>query len=703
MRDSFPRRLACTRRFTLGAPRNIRIAEDGSRIVFLRSNGPTDPVNRLWAIDLVDGICGEARIVVDPQALGADHTDLPDRERTRRERARETADGIVSYDATADLGVVVFALGGRIGRVDLCDYDDVGADRGRGVRWLKAAPGAFDPRLSPCGSHVGYVCAGECRVTGPDGDRLVVGPDSDTVTWGSAEFVAAEEMGRTRGFWWAPQGDRLLVQRTDVAAMKRWWIAAPVDPEVEPRHVRYPAAGTPNAEVSLAIIGLDGRRRDVDWNASGEWEYLARVDWTADGLVLLAQARDQQTAAVLEVDVDSGAVDERQRIRDSSWVELVRGAPRLHRGQLVNVEDRSPARRLCINGEAVTGEDMQVLRLVAVDDDKIVVIACSDPTTADVVSVDWNGTVTRLTNGEGVYDAVVGGPVEVRTCSSLEDQATDPLILLNGEGVGRIANWSEPAPVELNIAMHRLGRRRLATAVLLPAGHDGSALPVLLDPYGGPHAQRVQASAALFHTSQWFADQGLAVIVADGRGTPGRGPDFERAVRGDLCGYALNDQIEALHAAVAEYPFCDLGRVAIRGWSFGGYLAAAAVLRRPDVFHAAIAGAPVTDWRLYDTHYTERYLGDPHVEPDNYTRTDLCGEPAAMGDRPMRPLMLIHGLADDNVVAAHTFRLSRALLEAGKSHTVLPLSGVTHMTPQQKVAESLLLAQLDFLRKTLRL
>ena len=232
-----------------------------------------------------------------------------------------------------------------------------------------------------------------------------------------------------------------------------------------------------------------------------------------------------------------------------------------------------------------------------------------------------------------------------------------------------------------------------------PADQSDGPLPVLLDPYGGPHAQRVQRVEALFHTSQWFADQGFAVLVVDGRGTPGRGPAFERAVRGDLAGPVLDDQIEALGAAADRYPRLDLARVAIRGWSFGGYLAALAVLRRPDVFAAAIAGAPVTDWRLYDTHYTERYLGHPDTEPANYERTDLT--PLAPGLQ--RPLMLIHGLADDNVVAAHTLRLSQALTEAGRPHTVLPLSGVTHMTPQEEVAENLLLLQLRFLEDALGL
>ena len=165
----------------------------------------------------------------------------------------------------------------------------------------------------------------------------------------------------------------------------------------------------------------------------------------------------------------------------------------------------------------------------------------------------------------------------------------------------------------------------------------------------------------------------------------------------DLAGPVLDDQLTALAEAAELEPDLDLGRVAIRGWSFGGYLAALAVLRRPDAVHAAIAGAPVTDWRLYDTFYTERYLGHPEVEPEAYARTSLLAD----APRLERPLLLIHGLADDNVVSAHTLQLSAALLAAGKPHEVLPLTGVTHMASQEDVAENLLLLQLDFLRRSL--
>ena len=218
---------------------------------------------------------------------------------------------------------------------------------------------------------------------------------------------------------------------------------------------------------------------------------------------------------------------------------------------------------------------------------------------------------------------------------------------------------SLPAP---RPGLFTAGEREVRTALVLPSWHrPGSGkLPVLMDPYGGPGMQRVVAAQSAFADPQWFAEQGFAVVVADGRGTPGRGPGWDRAVAGDLAGPVLEDQVAALEAAAARCADLDTGRVAIRGWSFGGYLAALAVLRRPEKFHAAVAGAPVTDWHLYDTHYTERYLGHPGEHVAAYERSSLLGDAAGL----QRPLLIIHGLADDNVVSAHTLRLSAALLAA---------------------------------------
>jgi dipeptidyl-peptidase-4 len=692
---SFPRRQARTRRFTLGAPRDVRVSADGSRVTFLRSSGPHDPANGLWVFDVATGV---ERLAVDPTGLG-DDTDLPPAERARRERARETGGGIVGYDTDPECTRAVFAVGGTLVEVDL--------DTGQAVV-LDAAPSAFDPRVSPSGDGLAYVAGNGLRVIGPAGDRLLVDePDNPTVSWGSAEFVAGEEMGRTRGHWWSPDGMQLLVERVDVAPVQQWWIAAPVDPDNEPTRVRYPAAGTANAEVSLALIGLEGERRDVAWDTVGpdgvRWEYLADVRWTDDGLILTVQTRDQRTLAVLDVDPADGTVVERARITDEHWVELVPGVPRLAGDRLVTVEDRAPARRLCVDGVALTDDSVQVRRVVTADDEGVVVVGSTDPTTTAVGHVGWDGTVDWWTPHDGVHGATVAGGTRVITRRSLDGEGASVTVAVadaSPDTAHTLVDHAADPGLDLDVTIHQVGERDLVTAIVLPSGADGATpLPVLLDPYGGPHAQRVQRSRAVFHTSQWFADQGFAVVITDGRGTPGRGPAFERAVRGDLAAPVLDDQVDALHAAAVIEPRLDLERVAIRGWSFGGYLAALAVLRRPDVFHAAVAGAPVTDWRLYDTHYTERYLGHPDHEPDNFTRTDLTGDAASL----RRPLLLIHGLADDNVVAAHTLRLSRALLEAGRPHTVLPLSGVTHMTPQEDVAENLLLVQLAFLREALGL
>jgi dipeptidyl-peptidase-4 len=243
-----------------------------------------------------------------------------------------------------------------------------------------------------------------------------------------------------------------------------------------------------------------------------------------------------------------------------------------------------------------------------------------------------------------------------------------------------------------------IGPLRLRTGVVLPSQHRrGDRWPVLMLPYGGPSAQMVMADQRAWLDAQWRADQGFAVVVADGRGTPGRGPSWEREIAGDLATLVLADQVAALQGAAEQIDALDLQRVGIYGWSFGGYLAALAVLRRPDVFHAAVAGAPVTEWRLYDTYYTERYLGHPDANPSGYERSSLLDDAPNL----VRPLMLVHGLVDDNVFVAHTLRLSQRLLESGRAHTLLPLTGMTHMATGEEAAEHLAALEMQFLAKAL--
>ena len=409
-------------------------------MAFLRSAGPVDPVNGLWVLDVAAGV---ERLVADPGQLidGRDDQDLPEAERSRRERVRETGSGIVCYDTDADLTAAVFSLGGQLWRVGL-------SEDGGPPELLAAHPGAFDPRLAPDGTRVAFVAGSGLRMTGDaSGDRAVVEEPGDTVTWGSAEFVAAEEMGRTRGHWWSPDGRRLLAARVDTAPVGSWWIADPASPGAEPVEIRYPATGTANAAVGLAVLDADGSgegRVDVAWDEGG-WEYLAGVRWSADGLLLTVQTRDQRTLGVLEADPDTGSCLLLRRVTDDAWVELVPGVPRLAGRRLVTVEDRGTARRLCVDGEAVTADDVQVRAVHHTDDAGAVVTASVDPADVHVARVGWDGAVEWLTAGPGVNGVAAGGETVVLVGRSLE--RTGPAL------PGRFGAASRPGP------RHRLPRR----------------------------------------------------------------------------------------------------------------------------------------------------------------------------------------------------------------------------------------------------
>jgi dipeptidyl-peptidase-4 len=701
--DTFPRQHARTQRFTLGEPRNVTVSPDGKRVVFLRSTGGSDPVNALWVLD-VDS--GAERLVADPRTLLAEDDDaaedLPAAERARRERAREGAGGITSYAVDRDATVVAFALAGRLFAGGLVS--------GR-ARELPVDGPVFDPRPDPMARRVAYVSGPSLRIGELDGSsRALVGDagsEPDTVSWGSAEFIAAEEMGRFRGYWWSPDGTAIAACRVDERNVDSWVIADPAHPDRPARTLRYPAAGTPNADVTLHLLDLDGSSVAVEWDRDF-FPYLAAVDWTGAGLVLLVQARDQRGTMVLEVDTTDaptrGETTVLSHDYDDAWIELVPGTPaRLPDGRLVMTADRDGSRRLLVADEPVTPPALQVRSVVAAGGSEsapLITFTANPIDDATQLHVwQWNGAdLHAITADDGVHGAAVGGEIMVIRSATLDRPGVRTLVR-GAHGEHEIASFAETPLLEPNVRLLSVTERNLATAVLLPRGFDpdGPPLPVLLDPYGGPHALRVTRSHNAYLTSQWFADQGFAVIVVDGRGTPGRGSQWERDVHGDLAGPPLDDQVDALRAVADRVPGLDLGRVAVRGWSFGGYLAALAVLRRPDVFHAAIAGAPVTEWRLYDTHYTERYLGDPADAAEQYDASSLL----PLAGELTRPLLLIHGLADDNVVAAHTLQLSAALLAAGRPHEVLPLAGVTHMTPQEEIAENLLLHQLDFLRRSL--
>lgn len=711
MSISYPRQSARTRRFSLGVPRAFQIAPDGTRVIFLRTRAGDDPVTCLWTLDTGTG---EERLVADPAALDVPgEENLPAEERARRERAREQAGGIVGYATDRDMRQAVFTLGGRLYAA--------GIESGE-VRELPAQTPVFDPRPDPAGRRVAYVSGRTLRVIEMDGsdDRAVVQPESDQISYGLAEFVAAEEMSRMRGHWWSPDGGTLLVARVDETPVQRWHIADPANPDRTPAEIAYPAAGTPNALVSLALVKVDGGRLAVAWDR-GMFPYVVTASWDRHGLLIVVQPRDQRSQRVLRVDPSNGETSLVHNEHDPVWTDIVPGLPaHTGTGELVWVtEDReTDTRRITVGGKPVTPGGLQVRSILGVEGGSILFTASEEPTEVHLYSYEaahspgadprtpgagarsaGQGEIVRLSEGQGVFSGTRAGGVTVVTGSRLDRPGTE-VEVREPSGIHPVASLAETPVITPRVELLRAGDREIRTAVVLPTGWkpgDGR-LPVLMDPYGGPHAQRVLAVQRAYCEAQWLADQGFAMVIADGRGTPGRGPVWDRAVRGDFVGPVLDDQITALIEAARLHPAAfDLDRVGIRGWSFGGWLAALAVLRRPDVFHAGIAGAPVTDWRLYDTHYTERYLGHPDEEPEAYAEHSLIEMAADL----KRPLMIIHGLADDNVVAAHTLRLSSALLAAGRPHTVLPLSGVTHMTPQEVVAENLLLIQVEYLKSAL--
>ncbi|OQD52437.1 S9 family peptidase [Streptomyces phaeoluteigriseus] len=700
--DSFPRRHARTQRFTLGAPRSFTVAPDGSRVVFLRSRAGDDRSNALWVLDPADG---RERVAADPRILlGGASEDLSPEELARRERSREGGAGIVGYATDAAVELASFTLSGRLFTAELR------AGTARGIR----VPGpVIDPRPSPDGRLVAYVTRGALRVVGAEGegDVALAEPESESVSYGLAEFIAAEEMGRSRGFWWAPESDRLLVARVDDTPVARWWISDPSQPERDPQHVPYPAAGTANADVRLFVFGLDGVRTEVVWDRT-RYPYLARVHWSAAGApLLLVQARDQRSQLFLAVDTESGATRMVHADEDPIWLDLFPGVPCWSpSGQLVRIADEGGARVLAVGERPLTGAQLHVRAVLDVTADDVLVSASAGESAerpeigeVHVYRVNELG-VERLSDEPGVHSAVRAGDVTVLVSATLDRPGSRARVLRHGKAPATVRSYAEDPGLFPRVKLTQGGARRIPCAVLMPTDYPGdTSLPVLLDPYGGPHGPRVLAAHNAHLTSQWFADQGFAVVVADGRGTPGRSPAWEKAIKDDLAAVALQDQVDALQALAADFPL-DLSRVAIRGWSFGGYLAALAVLRRPDVFHAAVVGAPVTDLRLYDTHYQERYLGHPRQQPEVYRRNSLVDDAGLVDPaEPARPMMIIHGLADDNVVVAHSLRLSSALLAAGRPHEVLPLAGVTHMTPQETVAENLLRLQLDFLRRALGL
>ncbi|MCU1386663.1 MAG: putative dipeptidyl peptidase, partial [Ilumatobacteraceae bacterium] len=482
---TFPRQYARTQRLTLGEPRNVTVSPDGKRVVFCRSAAGDDPVNCLWVLDVGTGT---ERLVADPRTLLAegDDTELPAEEKARRERAREGAGGVVAYATDAAVTVTSFALAGRLFVAGLVSGT---------ARELAVDGPVFDPRPDPLAARVAYVSGGALRIGELDGTswELIGEPEAEgsegSITWGSAEFIAAEEMRRQRGYWWSPDGTTIAVERSDSSPIATWYIGDPAHPNVVPTEHRYPAAGTDNATVSLHVVSLDGSVVDVQWDADA-FPYLANVVWAdADRLLLTVQSRDQTDLLVLSADPVTGDTTVIFDDHDDQWVELVVGTPdMLADGRLVVAADRAGARRLLIGDTAVSPSDVQVRSVIAVGDGTVTFLAnpLDDPTVQHVWQCDTDdpdGPSCRSLTADtaGVHTASVGGGLTVLRSSTLDEHGA---VTRFGETV--ITSNAQTPLVEPNVTIHRVGDDDLAVAVLLPHGAIDGPLPVLLDPYGGP-------------------------------------------------------------------------------------------------------------------------------------------------------------------------------------------------------------------------
>ena len=783
---------------------------DGSRALFLRSDGSEDTVTSLWMSVIDENGNASEMLLADPRTLlaDADAEDVPAEERARRERAREGGSGIVGYSIDASGNRVTFTINGQLFLTDIA----VGVTRAIAIEEDELKP-VLNPRISPDGQHVMYTTGtylvnvdladtafdtafgdDDCEI----GDAIsVVASIPQDGEWkiGLAEFAAGEEMDRYDGFWWSPDSKYVLFETYDESPEPIWHLSDPANPANPARSNRYPQALTANANVRLTLLelGFDNDNccygaiaNEVQWDHE-TYEYLAAVSWTSGHEpIILVQDRLQQHDQVLAIhvgepiatmrDAENGFTDDEgdqvetfsiaipeyaegerpgstrvlEKHSNAYWLDLIHGTPAFTpNGRLICAMNDMDAdtNRLTVDGVPFTPAGLQVREVLNVTDDDVLCVvqrtpellsddslpflwqsnaADHDARSFDVVSIRYDGTWEPLTYAPGQWTmsragngCVVTGrgmddaTVQMQHCMNIvttDENGTDVASMV----VSPIENHAETPGFTPNVHFTRLGERGLYTAIVLPSASSEYAhadtLPVLMKPYGGPGFQQVVENQSFYWDAQWWADQGYIVVTADGRGTTGRGPKWDRAIYETMKSVTLEDQVDAVRAlpealatlaaqenkesSETTIPQPDLNRVAMIGWSYGGFLSALAVLEAPETFAAACAGAPPTDWTLYDTHYTERYLG---LDPAVYERNSIISDAPQLN----RPLMLIHGFADDNVTIAHSLRLSQALMAAGRKHTFLPLTGITHMTNDETVAENLLILQRDFLAEAL--
>ena len=677
------RNIAETRSYTLGRPVSPRLTPDGSAVLFLRG-GARDRVLRLYELNLATG--KERELITPAQILGNGEEKVSAEEKARRERARVTARGFTRFDLTKDGTRLLVTLSGKLYLVNRADQHVTELP---GKNWI-------DPHFSPDGTAVAAVQGGELHLfdLANLADRALTSGATETLTHATAEFVAQEEMERREGYWWSPDSSWLAYQETDESGVETRYIGDPLHPEIAPTKFAYPKAGSTNAIVRLGVIARGGSEtRWIKWDAA-KYPYLTRIVWKEAGapLSILVQDRAQQHQVLLAADPATGETRELLHESDPAWLDLDNTALMPHwlkggRQFLWTTESRGDwqvelrdadgrlARELTPTGFGYRG----VVKVVE-ETGVLYVKGCADPRETHAWKFPLaGGAGTDLTPASGNHGLQVSenGRVLLHTFDLRDGASGTELLAVDGRKLGELKSVAENPPAWPNLELTQTagGPRFYYAAIVRPRNFQPDRkYPVILYVYGGPTITVVSASLRTYLHDQWMADQGYIVARLDGRGTPRRGRDWQRAIRGNFIDVALNDQVEGLRALGASYPEMDLQRVGVTGWSFGGYFSAMATLRRPDVFKAGVAGAPVITWENYDTFYTERYLGLPQENPAAYKVSSAL----SYVDQLERPLLLIHGLTDDNVYFQHTMQLADALFMAGKPYELLPMTG-THM------------------------
>ncbi|MDX2116363.1 MAG: DPP IV N-terminal domain-containing protein [Planctomycetota bacterium] len=700
---AFLEQFAATNRFRLGLPTSIKPLPGGRHVLFLRS-GPRSFVHDLYEYDIASG--AERVLLTAERILGGGDEKLTPEELARRERMRLSSRGIAGYDVSRDGSRILVPLSGRLFVIE--------RQSGQ-IRELRSTAGfPIDPRFSPDGSTIACVRDGELHVTDVDSGnerRVTTGADR-FVENGVAEFVAQEEMDRREGYWWSPEGDRIVFQQTDTRGVERFHIADPVNPEKDPQTSPYPRAGRTNAAVKLGIAVIrgtfDGAVVWVNWN-SQQYPYLARVDWSRSApLTILVQNRTQTEQALLEVNPVTGDTRELLVERDPAWINLHDPPRWLPDGSaFLWTSDAGTDERLELRARdcaliRVLAQNapgpLTNIKLASLDAARNRALFTASPNPLETrrwqVPLDGSAAPSMLPSSSDpaveTLEVAPDGSSWVWT-SDRFDRSTQFFVgTLDRDRAGELRSVAEsPAfrpKAEFTTVAPAGSNVELQAVIMRPRNfRPGVKHPVILSVYTGPGLQYVTAAPRGGLLDQWYADHGFIVIRVDNRGTPGRGRDFERAIKGNLIDLALAEQAGAVQALARRYPEIDASRVGVYGWSFGGYFSAMAAMRRPDVFKAGVAGAPVCDWADYDTHYTERFMGLPDANAEGYRASNVL---TYCKDLEV-PLLVIHGTADDNVYFLHSLKMTDALFRAGKHFEFLALPGFTHMVPDPVVTRSL--------------